>query len=255
MNKSLVRIEKLSVGMMSLTLQRAEKRNALNVALLTELGNSIESLSRDPGCRVVVLQGDGPVFCAGLDLIEAAQPETAEASAEQIRRVLDSMRESAVIFIGAAQGAAMAGGAGLLAACDLVVAADDLRVGFPEVRRGLVAAIASKVVAARVRDGELRELLLLAEPITAERALQMGLIQWIVPAAQLHDRAIAVGKTILAGSPEAVRQTKWLINQRPASVDLATLQQLHERIRHSNEALEGLAAFKERREPNWCDPS
>lgn len=255
MNNSFVRIENLSPGMVSLTLQRSEKRNALNVALLTELGDAIERLGLDPSCRVALLQGDGPVFCAGLDLVEAAQPESAEASAEQIRRVLDLMHESPVIFVGAAQGAAMAGGAGLLAACDLVVAADDLRIGFPEVRRGLLAAIVSKVVAARVRDGDLRELLLLAEPITAERACQMGLIQWIVPAEQLHDRAIAIGKAILAGGPDAVRQTKWLINQRPASIDLATLRQLHERIRHSDEAREGIAAFKERREPNWCDHS
>jgi len=255
MNNALVRTERLVAGMTSLTLQRADKRNALNVALLTQLGDSIENLSRDTRCRVVVLRGDGPVFCAGLDLTEAAQPATAEASAEQIRRCLELMRQSPLIFIGAAQGAAMAGGAGLLAACDLVVAADDLRIGFPEVRRGLVAAIVSKVVAARVREGDLRELFLLAEPINAERARQMGLVQWIVPAEKLHDRALAMGMAILAGGPEAVRQTKWLINQRPATVELETLQLLHERIRHSDEAREGLAAFKGKREPNWCDHS
>ena len=255
MNDELVHVEHPEKGMVVVSMHRGEKRNALNVALLQQLATAIEIAQQDPNCRVLILRGDGPVFCAGLDLVEANHPEFAESSAEGIRRLLTLLQESPLVVIGAAHGAAYAGGAGILAACDLVVVADDLMLGFPEIRRGLVAAMVSGVLARKVRGGDLRELLLLGEPITAIRAHQMGLVQWTVPCDQVLEQARRVASKVLTGGPEAVRETKRLLNQGPGSVDLEFLKALHERVRHSSEAREGLAAFRERREPNWCKNS
>lgn len=251
MSDTLVQIDRSQTGIAIVSMLRAEKRNALNVALLDQLASAIELLQTDPACRVVILRGEGPVFSAGLDLTEANDPAMAERSAEAVRRVISLVRESPLIVIAAATGAAYAGGAGLLAACDLVVMAEDFRIGFPEVRRGMVAAIIWSVLAGKVRQGDLRELLLVAEPIDAVRAQQIGLANWIVPAEQVLPYSKAVAQKILAGGPVAVRETKRLLNQDPPTVDIALLQQLHERVRHGAEAREGFAAFCERRQPNW----
>ena len=252
MSDSLVRIDRSQTGVAMLTMCRADKRNALNIALLRQLADSIQRFEQDPSCRVLILCGDGPVFCAGLDLVEASDPTLAEESAEGVRRILTSLRQTSLVVICAATGAAYAGGAGLLAASDLVVAANDLRLGFPEVRRGLVAAMVSGVLAGKVRDGDLRELILLGEPVTAERAQQMGLIQWLSPSDEVIDFARKIASTILLGGPDAIRETKQLLNRQLTAIDITGLKSLHERIRNSDEAREGLAAFRERREPNWC---
>jgi enoyl-CoA hydratase/carnithine racemase len=253
MNDELVQIDRSQKGVAVVSMRRADKRNALNIALLQQMRDAIEKLEQNATCRVVILRGEGPAFCAGLDLIEATRPEVAEESAEGVRRILSLLRESPLVVIAAAHGAAYAGGAGLLAACDLVVAADDLKIAFPEVRRGLVAAMVWGVLTRKIRGGDLRELLLLGEPITAARALQMGLVQWLTPSEQVLEQSRNIAKKILAGGPESIRETKHLLNTDPGSVDFDFLKALHERIRHGTEAREGLAAFSERREPSWCN--
>lgn len=251
MTPPLIRLEKPHSGVVTLTLSRADKRNALNVELLKQLCDAVETAQQDLSNRVLILSGDGPVFCAGLDLAEATDPTLSEESAEGIRRILTLLRESPLVVIGAAVGAAYAGGAGILAACDLVVASDDFRLGFPEVRRGLVAAMVSVALRQKVRQSELSELLLLGEPTSAERALQIGLLNWIVPRDQVMAKAIEVARTVLAGGPEAIRETKKLITGQSHTIEMAALKELHERIRNSTESKEGLNAFLERREPNW----
>ncbi|WP_010585056.1 enoyl-CoA hydratase/isomerase family protein [Schlesneria paludicola] len=251
MDDELIQLERDPTGVVILTLNRGDKRNALNVSLLRQLADAIEDLERDHVSRVVIIRGNGPVFCAGLDLIEANDPAVAEHSAAGINRMLAVIQNSPLIVIAAAHGGAYAGGAGMLAACDLVVGADDLKLGFPEVRRGLVAAMVWGVLTRKVRDGDLRELLLLGEPITADRARQMGLVQWIVPPSELLSRAREIAVGVVTGGPHAVRETKLLLNQDSSSVNFVELQALHERVRMSDEAREGLAAFRERREPHW----
>ena len=252
MSNDLVHVEHFEAGLAIVSMRRGEKRNALNVAMLRQLADAFEVLERQPTCRVAILRGDGPVFCAGLDLVEASDPTSAEESAAGVRRLLATIQQSSLIVIAAAHGAAVAGGAGILCACDLVIATEDLKLGFPEVRRGLVAAIVSGVLVRKVRDGDLRELLLFGEPITAVRAQQMGLVNWIIPAPQLLDHARKIAAGVLAGGPQSIRETKRLLNHSPGSTDFASLQALHERVRLGTEAREGLAAFQERREPNWC---
>lgn len=253
MSDQFVRSENLQPGIDLVTLSRADKRNALNIALLHQLSHAIENLERNPRSRILILTGEGSVFCAGLDLVEAADVSLAEESAEGIRKALTQLRTTPLIVICAAVGAAYAGGAGLLAASDLVVASDDFKLGFPEVRRGLVAAMVFAMLAGKVRNGDLRELFLLGEPISAQRAYEMGLIQWLVPSEQVIERATSIARTVAKGGPNAVRETKQLLNGQCIATDVALLKELHERVRQSDEALEGLAAFRERREPNWCE--
>ena len=255
MNEQFLQVEHWRPGVAVLTMTRPEKRNALSIGLLRALGDAITQMEDDPACRVIILRGEGPVFCAGLDLIEASDPRSSEESARGVRRVLTFLRESRLVTIAAAHGGAYAGGAGLLAACDLVVATEDLKVGFPEIRRGLVPALVSAVLANKVRDGDLRELFLIGDPVSAHRAQQMGLVQHIVPAERLMEHARAIAETILTGGPEAVRLTKQILNTQLARASLEQLQAVHEQVRQSAEAQEGLAAFQEHRRPRWCDHS
>ena len=204
--------------------------------------------------RVLILRGAGPAFCSGLDLDEAAQADLAERSSLCVAQAFQTVADLPLVTIATVHGAAYAGGAGLMACCDFIVAADDLRVCFPEVRRGLVPALAATVLRWRLRDCDLRELLLLAQPIDAQRALRMGLVDRVVPGDQLMAAAGAIAATVLQGGPQAVQQTKRMLRQ----LDTADRQQLfaralafHKQARLSEEASEGLAAFRQHRDPDW----
>ncbi len=254
MTVPLVLLEPLDSGISVVTLNRPERRNALSIALMHELCAAIQSLAADSRERVVILRGAGPAFCAGLDLQEAADPNLIDSSADAVRRVLSTVRETSLVTICAAHGGAIAGGAGLMAACDLTVVADDLKTGFPEVRRGLVPALVSTVLCDKLRDSDVRELFLLGELISAQRAQAMGLVQRIVPAEQLFAEAQRLARTILLGGPESVRQTKRLLNMHAnleADERVEEFIASHLQARRSDEAREGAAAFLEKRPPNW----
>ena len=254
MEPALIQLDERTDGVAIVTLNRPEKRNALHVALMESLCAAMERLAENATCRVVIVQGAGPVFCAGLDLTEAAQPEIAEQSAQAVGRMLQTVSESTLVTIAAAHGAALAGGAGLMAACDFVVATEDLRIGFPEVRRGLVPALVSIVLRQRVQESSLRELLILANEIDAPRALQMGLIDRIARPGELLDVALAIAAQILMAAPNAVRLTKQLLRETrglPQADALRLALEFHSQARCGDEAHEGLAAFAERRNPCW----
>jgi methylglutaconyl-CoA hydratase len=208
----LVRVEMMERGVACVTLDRADRRNALSIDLLDQLCSAIENLANDPTNRVVILSGAGPVFSAGLDLREAADSALIEQSATVVSQTLELLRSCPLILIAAVQGGAYAGGAGLMAACDMVVAADDAQIGFPEARRGLLPAIICDVLIHRVREGDLNELFLTGDPITAARAREVGLVQRVVPAERLIDETLVVARSIIAGGPDTIRQTKALLN-------------------------------------------
>lgn len=234
----------------TLVLNRPEKRNALTIALMEALHDELHALESDEQCRVVILRGAGPVFCAGLDLSEAAELKVAERSAEWVAKTFTSLASSDLITIAAVHGAAMAGGAGLMSACDLAVAANETRIGFPEVRRGLVPALVSAVLQRRLRDSDMRRLFLTGEPIDAQRAYELGLVQ-SVSRTPLNE-AVQLADEICSGGPEAVRSTKQLIRELGQSDDaLRAALKSHTAARTSAEASEGLAAFLEKRSPNW----
>jgi methylglutaconyl-CoA hydratase len=250
-----VLIEKKTSNLTVLTLNRPERRNALTIQLLNELIAAIKVSSDETRERVLILRGAGPVFCAGLDLKEAADQKKAHMSGELVARTLITLSQANLVTIAAVHGAAVAGGAGLMSACDFVVAAEGTRIGYPEVRRGLVAGLVMTFLRRQLGERDIRELLLGSELIDAERAREIGLINRVVPADKLMDKAEIFANRVLQGAPEALLQTKRLIEKLWSSsvkedVDLAL--NYHMEARESAEAREGIAAFNEKRKPNWA---
>ena len=250
----LITTEHVARGIVAIQLNRPAKRNALCAALLEQLCDAVEGAEADASNRVLVLHGAGPVFCAGLDLAEAAQPESAARSAHLVARTLQTIHESRLVTIAAVHGAAVAGGAGVMTACDLVVLERDARIGYPEVHLGLVAALVLNLLASQVPDRAARELLLLGEMINAERAAAIGLVNRVVESGRALEEAFAMARQVLKGGPQAIERTKILLNEAARfslSGDRSSALDEHLAARDSEESAEGLAAFFERREPNW----
>lgn len=241
-----------------LTLNRPERRNALSIELLSKLGDTLASLSADDSCRVVILNGAGPVFTSGLEMTEVVDPQQTAASASRAAEVMQQIRASPLIVIAAVHGGAWAGGAALMAACDLVIATDDARIAFPAARRGVVPSLILDLIRFRVGDGNLRDLFLTGLPADATTAQRMGLVQRVVPQEQLLSEAQTVAEAITAGGPQTIRDTKALLNDvLSVSADADSNDALrsgirhHLEVQHTEESQEGLAAFLERRQPWW----
>ncbi len=237
-----------------ITLNRPEKRNALSLELIEQLTRAIAQESARPEGRVIVLCGAGPSFCAGLDLAEAADPACAERSAEALCDLYLTLCQSPLVTIAAARGAAVGGGAGLATACDLVVASDHFQLGYPEVHRGLVAALVSCVLRRQVGDHTARGLLLLGRTLSANEALALGLINQIAPDGKEMETAMAVAQEVLRGAPGAISRTKRLLDDlapRKIADDLKIALRYHVEARNSAESAEGIAAFQAKRPPRW----
>jgi methylglutaconyl-CoA hydratase len=237
-----------------LTLNRPEKRNALSVELIQAATAAVIEAAREPARRVLVVRGAGPAFCAGLDLVQAADARNSEASAHALCELYLAITASPLVSVAAVQGAAMGGGAGLMAACDLTVAAEDLRIGFPEVRRGLVAALVTCLFRRQLGDRTLRELTLLGQNIDASRATSLGLVQRVVARSALDAAALEMAMQICQGAPGAIARTKQLLDDlsaRPIAEELKRAMGYHLSARNSAEAAEGTAAFREKRPPHW----
>ena len=146
-----VLVEKQTPQITVVTLNRPERRNALTIELMNELIAAIESAAADPAQRILILRGAGKAFCTGLDLQEAAKAEP-HVTAETVARTLLALAETRLITIATVHGAAVAGGAGIMSACDFVIAAERTKIGYPEVRRGLVAALVMTFLRRQVRD-------------------------------------------------------------------------------------------------------
>jgi methylglutaconyl-CoA hydratase len=252
-----VLIEKQTPQITVLTLNRPERRNALTIELLTELTAEIEAASSDEQQRVLILRGAGAAFCTGLDLKEAADPKKAHATAEMVAKTLITLSQTRLITIAAVHGAAVAGGAGIMSACDFVVAAERTKIGYPEVRRGLVAGLVMTFLRRQVGERNMRELLFGSELINAQRALEIGLVNRVVAQDELMSKAQKFAHSVLQGAPGALAQTKKLIEELSSSsvkedVDLAL--KYHLQARESDEAREGIAAFNEKRSPKWIRP-
>ena len=241
-------------GVVELTLNRPDKRNALSVPLLEELVAQVRAAEGDDANRVIVLRGAGKVFCAGLDLAEATDPERAHRSAHAVADALKTIARCRLVTVARVHGAAIAGGAGLMAACDLIVAADDTKVGYPEVHRGLVAGLIMHFV---VRQAPLRavsELMLTGKLIDAKRAAELGLVNRAVADIELEAEMTVLLSDLLQAAPGAQQRTKRIIDRfAPGDLeaDLDAALADHMQARQSDEATEGLAAFLEKREPAW----
>jgi methylglutaconyl-CoA hydratase len=248
-----VLIEKQTPQITVLTLNRPERRNALTIELMNDLATAVETAGADPTQRIVILRGAGKAFCTGLDLLEAVKHEPRE-TAETVARVLLALAETRLITIAMVHGAAVAGGAGVMSVCDFVIASDHTKIGYPEVRRGLVASLVMTFLRRQLRERDLRELLLASELITAQRACEMGLVNRVVPVAELENEVKKNVASVLQGAPGALTNSKRLLEQLWATSVREDIEQAlsnHLDARESAEAIEGIAAFNEKRPPNW----
>lgn len=250
-----VLVEKQSPQITVLTLNRPARRNSLTIELLNDLISAIKVASDQPEERVLILRGAGAAFCTGLDLKEAADQSKAHATAEMVAKTLITLAETRLVTIAAVHGAAVAGGAGIMSACDFVVAAEKTKIGYPEVRRGLVAGLVMTFLRRQVGERHLRELVLGGELIDAARAREIGLVNRVVPADELMNEAQKFADSVLQGAPDAVAQTKRVIEELWATSvkeDVDAALKHHMQARESAEAREGIAAFNEKRRPNWA---
>jgi methylglutaconyl-CoA hydratase len=247
-------IEKQSPQITLVTLNRPERRNSLTIELLNELIAAIKVASDQAHERVLILRGAGAAFCTGLDLKAAADDKKAHAAAEMVAKTLITLAETRLVTIAAVHGAAVAGGAGIMSACDFVVAAEKTKIGYPEVRRGLVAGLVMTFLRRQIGERDLRELVLSGELIDAQRAREIGLVNRVVPRDEVMNEAQKFADSVLQGAPNAIAQSKRLIEELWSTsvkedVDLALKH--HLQARESTEAREGIAAFNEKRKPNW----
>ncbi len=255
MSASLVLSESAGPGITLLTLNRAEKRNALSVELVQTLLAALTVAENDPVQRVLILVGAGPVFCAGLDLAEAADPGRAHQSADLIAQALRRLSESRLVTIAVVRGAAIAGGAGLMSACDFAFAEESAQIGYPETRRGLVAALVMTFLRRQLRERDARRILLTGETFSARYAEAIGLVNEALGGDQLMPVALKTAADVMQGGPEAVVRTKQLFTQlwpSPLSADLEQAMTAHLETRQSAEIQEGITAFREKRPPKWA---
>src|SRR3954452_12591713 len=248
-----VLIEKLTPKITVITFNRPQRRNALTIELMNEFISAIRVASDEASERVLILRGAGSAFCAGLDL-KAATPKNSHATAEMVAKTLVAIAQTRLVTIAAVHGAAAAGGAGIMSACDYVVAAEGTKIGYPEVRRGLVAGLVMTFLRRQVRERDIRELLFSGEIIDAERAKEVGLVNRVVRPAEVMREAQRFAEAVLEGAPQAVGQTKRLIEElwsSRVSEDVDIALKYHMEARESAEAREGIAAFNEKRPPKW----
>src|SRR5213596_2611416 len=208
-----VLVEKKTPQITVITLNRPERRNALSIQLLTELIASIKLASDETRERILILRGAGAAFCTGLDLKEAQDQTKAHATADLVARVLGALSEARSITIAAVHGAAVAGGAGIMSACDYVVAAERTKIGYPETRRGLVAGLVMTFLRRQVGERNMRELLFGSELIEAERAKEIGLVNRVVARDDVMSEAQKFAESVLQGAPGALAHTKSLVGE------------------------------------------
>lgn len=204
----------VSNGVAHVVLNRPEKRNALNRELVAVLRTTLENAAADKNVRVIVLRGEGKDFCAGLDLKENAPTEDAMVHLTSARSLADlyvSMRRNPKPIIAAVHGRAIGGGAGLATASDLVLAADTAEFRYPEVNLGFIAAIVMSMLRRAVGEKQAFEITALGEPIPALRAVALGLVNHVYPAADFDARADAFAAKLAEKSPSAVSLTKDLL--------------------------------------------
>ncbi len=241
----------------TLTLNRPERRNALTIELMREMVQAVETAAADESQRVLILRGAGLSFCTGMDLNETADASKAHDSANGVAKMLLTLSETRLITIAVVHGAAVAGGAGIMSACDFVVAAEGTKIGYPEARRGLVAGLVLTFLRRQLRERDIRELLFTGELIEAARAQQIGLVNRVVSADELEAETQKIAASVLQGAPKALASAKRLLAELwPTSVqeDHARALAHHMQARESAEAKEGVAAFLEKRPPTWATP-
>jgi methylglutaconyl-CoA hydratase len=264
MNEPLVNLT-IEGGVARLVLSRPRKRNALTRGTLEQLLADVDSIARDDSVRLLVLSAEGPVFCAGMDLQEmhdrAARPDASDLWREDAgvyRDVVAAIVRLPIPALAVVQGPVVAGGVGLVMACDLVLAADTATFSLPEPKRGITAAVVAPLVVYRVGAGPAAYLLLSGRTLPAGDAWRLGLYHELTSPDALANRAGELCRSILTGARSALGRTKELLLAtagRQLLADLDAGMRVSADARETDDAREGLAAFLEKRPPAWDPPS
>jgi methylglutaconyl-CoA hydratase len=255
-NEPVIRTEKTEDGLVVVTLNRPESANALSLQLLQELYETLREIQFDRSVRVVVITGAGTrSFCAGADLKERAgmDPVQVRKTVSLIRETINSIERLPQPVIAAINGVAFGGGTELALACDIRVAAETAKLGLTETSLAIIpGAGGTQRLPRLIGLGKAKELIFTARRIDAEEALNIGLVEHVVPIDQLLDRAKEIAREIAKNGPIAVMQAKFAIN-KGFDVDLQTGLEIeraaYEVTIPTKDRLEGLQAFKEKRPP------
>lgn len=242
-----------------LRLNRPEVRNAFDDELILRLTTAARELAADRRARVVVLEGEGAVFCAGADLnwmsrmVTYSREENALDSS-RLALMFKTLNALPLPVIARIQGAALGGGAGLAAVADIAVAAEDTAFGFTEVKLGILPAVISPYVLSKIGASAARELFLTGARFSAERARDIGLVHRVVPLDKLDEAVDGLAQELLTSGPRAMGVAKALIAriacELPEDVIGLTSDAIAQQ-RVSREGQEGMKAFLEKRKPGW----
>jgi len=241
-------------------LNRAEVRNAFNDAVVAELTAAFTTLGADRSLRAIVLGGHGKAFCAGADLnwmraMAGYDWEGNRADAAKLAEMLWTIYRCPLPVVGRVQGDCYAGGVGLAAVCDVLVAAEGVQFCLSEARLGLLPATIGPYVLRALGEQAARRYFVSAERFDAARALALGFVHEVVPAADLDQRVDAIVAALVANGPEAVKASKRLLQDlagRPIDAELRadTARRIAD-IRGSAEGREGVQSFLDKRKPAW----
>ena len=245
----------------TVTMNRPEMHNALNAQLLNDLKAAFDELSADTNLHAVILTGAGKSFSAGADLnvMRAAASYTQERNQQdalEMAGVFASLNDFPAPLVARVNGAAMGGGLGLLAVCDIVIAADSARLAFSEVKLGIAPAVISPFVVSKIGRSWARRLFVTGERFTSALARELGLVHTVVPLEELDAAVESIIQELLTSGPRAMRACKALaksVGQMDQSSVRAFTARTIAELRVSEEGQEGLHAFLEKRKPNWIE--
>ena len=247
-------------GIATITLRRPDVHNAFDDDMIKRLTLELMGLGRDPVVRVVVLAAEGKTFCAGADLNWMKRSagfsyEENLGDAHALATLMKTLYEIRKPTVAAVQGNAFGGGVGLMAACDIVVAAESAKFALSEVKLGIIPAAISPFVFAAMGPRQARRYMLSAEVMDAQTARDLGLVHEVVPDGAAFDRASEFASLMLKNGPCALAEVKNLaryVAGHPVDETLVAQTSGHiARVRYSDEGQEGITAFLEKRKPNW----
>ena len=242
-----------------ITINRPDRRNAINAEVVGAISNGIRAAQASPNSRAIVLTGAGDTaFCAGGDLTANAKgvPFTVDHANPRnfVADLFRLVQDCDLPIVGRINGHALAGGVGLLCACDLAVAVDDASFGVPETKIGLFPMTILPLMMRVLPQRRLMELCITGDPITAQEALAIGLVNYVVPREELDDKLTWLLDKIVARSPTAIRLGKMAFHtmqDMPIREALDYAQLMLPLMAETEDAREGLRAFQEKRKPQW----
>jgi enoyl-CoA hydratase/carnithine racemase len=250
-----------AAGIVSISINRPEARNSLNSQTITLLTKAFEGVATNPLARCVVLSGAGSeAFCAGADIAELVNnpaPSARRAFFDSIASLIERINLCPVPVVARIHGFALAGGCGLAAACDITLASDDAVFGLPEVGVGLAAMVVMAPLSRVVQKKALTHMIMTGERISANRALEIGLVTAVHPKSSLDNETDALCKKLSTQGPQALKASKQALLDVTEREYLPLLHELADRsalLSLGSEATEGLTAFTQKRAPSWRKP-